>query len=345
MPFYNFKRKVKFYVVVDGLKYLVDIFPDVSFSQTFKEESRRVKTLHAQTNMFDDASITEANPANFDFTMPLYTTLETQPILDLLLNYDEDNTSEVTLKTFDIYVDTGEEIFELEKAVFERGVFNINKADVVSVSISGTASKLIKIGPSGITIPGVQQPTTDENSIFVEPRYMLVQVAGETQPSIHAVSFEVANEVRWLPNNTLHKSLAVTGPSDTSYPEGFVVSGRTMSGVIQQYLTEENIDNAQTWAIGVPLNIWTANVIDDYNLMLTMPEVVYTNRIETGDLFFQTYDFRSTYNPAIGISIVDYIQAFAMLLLEGDMQSGEDFILLEGDMQDGEDNLVLEGAY
>ena len=102
MPFYNFKKKVKFYVVVGGLKYLVDIYPDVSFSQTFKEGSRKVKTLHTQTNMFDEAIITEASPANFAFTMPLFTTLENKPILALLLDYNT-NSSDVTLKTADIY--------------------------------------------------------------------------------------------------------------------------------------------------------------------------------------------------------------------------------------------------
>jgi hypothetical protein len=306
MPSYNFKKKVKFYVVTGGLKYRVDIFPDISFSQTFKEESRKVKTLHTPTNMFDVASITEANPANFDFTMPLYASLEVRPVLNLLLSYAI-GTSEVTLETADIYVDTGTEIFKLEKAVFERGTFNISKTAVISVSISGTASKLTRYGLSGVAvIPGSQRPETSGSSIFLEQRYMLVEIGGIPQPSVSNVSIEVVNDVQWLPNNTLHKSLNVTGPSDTSYPGGFVVSGRNVSGIVQQYLTDENRANLQTWALNAPLNIWLANTMGLYKLKFALDQVVYTNRLEPGELFMQNYDFRLVSNPTDLTTLIQY---------------------------------------
>ncbi len=304
MPSYNFKKKVKFYVVMNGLKYLVDIYPDISFSQTFKESTRKVKTLHAQTDMFDAAIINEASPANFNFTMPLYTSLEVKPVLGLLLDYA--NSSEVTLQTADIYVDTGVEIFKLEKSVFERGTFNIGRAGLVTVSISGTASKLTLFGPSGTIIPGSIQTFTTGNSTFLESLYMQIDVEGITQTGISSVSVEVSNDVSWLPNNTLHKSLAVTGASDTTYPEAFVVSGRNVSGTLQQYLTDTNRDSVNTWAIGVPLNIWIGRDQNFYSLKFSLPQVVYTNRLEVGDLFMQNYDFRSISNPASLSTIINY---------------------------------------
>ena len=306
MPSYNFKRKVKFYVIWRGLQHRVDIYPDISFSQTFNESSRKVKTLHTQTNMFDKATITEANPANFEFTMPLYVTLEVKEVLNLLLKYNIDSP-EVTLETADIYVDTGQEVFRLETAVFERGVFNINRGDVVSVSISGTASKLSRYGASGITIPGVPRASTDSSSTFLTNHYMLVQVNGVEQPSIHSASIEVANTVQWTPNNTLHKSLAVNGPSDTVYPEGFVVSGRTVSGLIQQYITDENLANVNKWAIEVPLNIRIARIMGNYSLSFLLDKVVYTNRLESADLFLQNYDFRLTSSPSDLSTLIQYV--------------------------------------
>lgn len=305
MPSYNFKKKVKFYIVIGGLKYLVDIYPDVSFSQTFKESSRKVKTLHAQTDMFDAAIINEASPANFNFTMPLYVTLEVKPILAMLLDYDT-SSSEVTLKTADIYVDTGVEIFKLEKAVFERGTFNIGRAEIVTVSISGSASKLSLFGVSGTTIPGTQQTTTSGTSTFLETRFMQVLLGGSELLNVHAVSLEVANEVQWLANNTLHKSLAVTGPSDTTYPEGFVVSGRTVSGTIQQYLTDANISSAQTWSTSGVMSVSIGRIINTYSLVFSFPEAVYTNRIQPEELFLQNYDFRLTYNPASLSTLITY---------------------------------------
>ncbi len=305
MPFYNFKKKVQFYVVVGTLKYLVDIYPDVSFSQTFDESSRKVKTLHTQTNMFDQAVITNANPANFNFTMPLYTSLEVKPVLALLLNYAT-GTSEVTLTTADIYVDTGVEIFKLEKAVFERGTFNISRGDVVTVSISGTASKLSLFGLSGTTIPGTLQAATSASSTFLQANYMLVQLNGATQANVQSVSVEVANDVQWLPNNTLHKSLAVTGPSDTTYPGGFVVSGRTVSGILSEYLTDTNASNAQSWSVTGTLLISLANVINVYSLSFNLSQVVYTNRVQTDELFLHNYDFRLTANPADLSTLITY---------------------------------------
>lgn len=306
MPSYNFKKKVKFYVVIEGLRYQLEINPDLSFSQTFNEESRRVKTLHAQKDMFDRASITKANPANFNFTMPLYTELYGKPIFQLLLDYA--NSSEVTLKTCDIYVDTGVEVFKIKTAVFERGTFNISKNEIVSVSISGTASQLSRYGASGITIPGsVQQSSASIlNPTYVEMRRLLILVDGIEQKSITNVSVEIANEVLWLPNNDLHKSLQVTGPSDTTYPEAFVVSGRTLSGMVSQYITDETMDNLNEWAIGVPIIIRVAKS-SNYTLNFEIPETIYTNRIETGDLFVQNYDFRMINSPADLSTVIKYI--------------------------------------
>lgn len=303
MPLYNFKRKVKFYIVIGGLKYQLEINPDLSFGQTFEEEARRVKTLHAPTNMFDRASITKANPANFDFTMPLYVLLYNKPVFQLLLDY----TPEVSLKTCDIYVDTGTEVFKLEKAVFERGVFNIATSEIVSVSISGTASKLSHYGISGTTIPGTNQVSSAAITFpeYVENRRLQVVVNAIEQPHIQTVSVELANEVTWLPNNNLHKSLAVTGPSDTVYPEAFVVSGRTLSGIVQQYVTDVTMDNVNEWAIGVPLAIRVAKNVG-FSLRFEMPEVVYTNRMETGDLFIQNYDFRMISSPTDLSTVIIY---------------------------------------
>ncbi len=306
MPLYNFKKKVKFYVVSDGLKYQLEINPDLSFSQTFTEESRRVKTLHAPKDMFDRASISIANPANFNFTMPLYTTTETKPIFQLLLDYDS-TTSETTMKTVDIYVDTGVEIFKLTKAVFERGTFNISNTQIVSVSISGTASQLSLYGTSGTAIPGSAQISTISKPFpsYLEQRKLQIIVNGVEQQHINGVSIEIANEVNWLPNNTLHKSLAVTGPSDTTYPEAFVVSGRVLSGLVQQYVTDVTRSNLNKWAIGVPLSIRVARD-STFVLKFEIPEAIYTNRIETGELFIQNYDFRMINSPSDLSTVIQY---------------------------------------
>ena len=81
MPTYNFKQEAQVYVVSGGNRHRIDV-TDVSFSQTFSEESYPVKTLHAQNNLFEGSVINKANVANFSFSVPTlkesdYTILET----------------------------------------------------------------------------------------------------------------------------------------------------------------------------------------------------------------------------------------------------------------------------
>lgn len=308
MPSFNFKRNIKFYVVTDGLKYQLEINPDISFSQTFEEDAQKVKTLHAPKDMFSSATIVKASPANFNFTMPLHTHTEVKPILDLLLKYDDTNLLETTLKAVDLYVDTGEEIFKLQTAVFERGTFNLDKAQVVSVSISGTAAKLSKFGPSGAAIPGVLQSSTVNYALpeYIECRFLEVLVNGVEQKDIVGLSVEVANNVNWVPYDNLHKSLAISGPSDTVYPEAFVVSDRTLSGVVQQYLTDENIDETLTWDTNATVKISVGNVFESFKLVFDIPNAVYTSRVDASELFLNGYDFRMVSNPQDLSEVVVY---------------------------------------
>ena len=82
---YNFKRDAKVYIEFDSLLYPIDVYPDLSFSQTYNENSYKKKTLHSPLNLNEGATIVEANPANFSFTTPVkYDPLGTNlPIFDI----------------------------------------------------------------------------------------------------------------------------------------------------------------------------------------------------------------------------------------------------------------------
>ena len=49
MPTYNFKQEAEVYVVSGGNRHTEYDVTDISFGQTFSEESYPVKTLHAQS--------------------------------------------------------------------------------------------------------------------------------------------------------------------------------------------------------------------------------------------------------------------------------------------------------
>ena len=68
MPTYNFKQEAEVYVVSGGTHRIH--VTDISFGQTFSEESYSVNTIHSPNNLFEASVINKANPANFSFSVP-----------------------------------------------------------------------------------------------------------------------------------------------------------------------------------------------------------------------------------------------------------------------------------
>lgn len=301
MPSYNFKRDCKVYIVNGTSKFKVEVYPDLNFSQTFDEQAISVKTLHDQTGgMFDDAVINKANPANFNFTVLLTKGSDFILIGDLLTvittGLTSLNASVDALLTFDLYVDTGVEIFKIEKCVLERGTFQINRDQLVTVSVSGTGCKLTRFGISGTVIPGTTRARESTVTAII-PRITEVTLDSQPLPYIAGISLEVVNEVSWIDYNTLHKSLNVTNASDTMYPEAFVVSKRSVTGNIQQYVTDETSTKVNTWSTNSTLRIRVGEEAGVWHFDANLPKVAFTNRIDLQDVIIQTYDFRMSGPP------------------------------------------------
>lgn len=301
MTTYNFKRDSKVYVVYGGLRYNLDVYPDLSFSQTFNETNVPVKTLHSQYNMFEKAVITRANPANFNFTVPLLYETDLQILLNLLTNYNT-ASNEATVKSADIYVETNTEVYKLEKAVFETGTFTIARDSIIVLSLAGSARKLSKYTD---TIPGTLQPRTTRTYSLTSA--LRVQLGGDVLSSIAGISIELQNGIQWVDYTTLHNSIGITGASDTMYPEVFVVGTRVLSGNIQQYVTNETNDTVNTWEIGVPLNIKVGNSSSQYLLEFDIPSIVYTNRLDTQELYTQSFDFRMDSSPTDVSQVIKHL--------------------------------------
>jgi hypothetical protein len=310
MPFYNFKRDCSVYLVttINGPleKYKLDVYPDLTFSQTFEEQALNVKTLHDQDAMFEGAVINRANPANFSFTILLINSTDHITVGNMLTykNPARDGSVEA-LYTGDLYIDTGVDIFKLTKCVFERATYQIQRDSIVTVSVSGSASKLERWNASGVAIPGnlASSAATVKGII---PRAVNVVLNSTILPNIATITLELTNNVEWLKNDTIHKSLEVAGPSDTMYPEAFIVSGKVLSGTIQQYLTNTNKNNLQTWSTNSGLTIQVGDEGPIYYFEVIMPSVVFTNRLDVQDAFVQTYDFRMTSNPSNLTSVLNY---------------------------------------
>ena len=295
MTAFSFKRNSAVYLVKGSAKWKIEIYPDLNFSQTFDQTGIKVKTLHSQLSLFEEASITKANTANFNFTVLLVKGDDFNIIGNWLVGVDD------TLDTYDMYVSTGADIFKLENAVLTRGTIQIVKDQLVTVAVTGEASKLTRfVG----TIPGTLQ-SRDATLDPIIVKSMQIDLDSVELPHISGVTIELSNDVSWVPYENLQKSLYVTNASDSQSPEAFVVAGKVLSGTIQQYLTETTNTRLQTWSTNSTLRIRVGDG-SAYYLDVNIPSAVFTNRLNVEDVFLQTYDFRMTHSPTALGTILNY---------------------------------------
>lgn len=281
---YNFKKNAKLYIVENGNKHSVEIYSDISASQTFDEQSYRLKTLHNLNDLHEGATITRASPVSFQFTSPIIDIASTPIILSLATSY-----SEGTVPNFDIYIESDNVRYKIEKAVIETSTFNIERNTVLTVSIKGSGSKLSLF--TG-TIPG----TPVNIGIREYARVMGVRVSINSQilDSIASINLDINNDVSWTNNNTLQESLV----GNMIYPLSYVVQSRRVSGSVTQFLTSENVNSLSDTTTSYPMVI---DILSSINqavpfLRFNLPSSVFTRRLNTDEIFNRVYDFRLNSN-------------------------------------------------
>lgn len=277
---YNFKKNSKLYLVQNGLKYKIEIYPDFSASQTFDEQGYRRKTLHDQAAVHDHAVIVKASPANFSFTVPFFDQPSVQKEIELATTYTNGVVS-----SFDLYIESDNLIYKIEKAVFETTTFNIARDAPITVSLSGSGSKISKVA----SIPGTLQSTPSRTNTRVST--MQVQIGGVTMSAVVNLNIEIENGITWIKNDTIHESL--TG--NIIYPTSYVLSDRQVRGSVSHFITTENQNDLQDESTESSLAI----AINSTLLTFSLPSVVFTRRTEFGDLVARVYDYRLNTNSSI----------------------------------------------
>jgi hypothetical protein len=301
----EFLREGRVYLEYAGSFYLLRTGSDVSFSQTFKQDGTENRSLHKLNNLFEGSSITSANPADFSFTLllikndsPRYQHLP----LDLLLNYSGNSLN--TFNLYFVYTSYNPDIYyKLEGCVFTNGSFNIPAKGIITVGLSGQATKLTRFN----TTFSVSTGSYNANPTYAVSRDTRVTVGGNILDNILGVSIEVQNNISWTENVTLQKSLAVTSAANTVFPASFTLESRALGGSIQQYVDEartQSKTNVQTWKELTSVVIQVGNNSTDYQLQVNMPSACsFTNRVAFGDIFTQSYDYRLMINP---VSLTSY---------------------------------------
>lgn len=292
---YNFKKNVKAYLVeLDSAgnatnQHSLEIYSDITASQTFAEQGYKRKTLHALTDLHEHAVINNASPANFSFTSPILDISTTPILLSLGSTYSTGN-----IVYFDLYIQSDNVIYKIQKAVIEALTFNIEMKAILTVSISGTAQKISKFGNVGaVTIPGTAFNIGTKK--YSRINRLSVSVAGNILDSIASVHMDLKNDIQWFQNNTIND--AVSG--NMMYPGSYVLQGRTLSGSITQFLTSANVDTVSDTSTTAPIIISIYS--EAYSattpiLQFNLPSTAFTRRLNFEELINRVYDFRLNSN-------------------------------------------------
>ena len=302
MTAYNLLRESSVHIVHNGSRYLLKTTPEVSFSQTFAEDAYEVKTLHDQTKMFQGTSITKANPANFSFAVHLTQEKDESIVKSLLTDYDTSN-GEQLLKSFDLYIVTGESTLKLEGCVITQGEFNLAKGSPLTLTVSGQAKQLSRVGNASYSLPGslVSASSTRTPTLSL----LDVEVDSTDVPNLATATLQVQNNINWTPFETLQNSLSVTSASNAMYPTTYTLGDRVVSGNITQYLTSNNSSTFQSFDTSA--NVAVKTIVNGSTFLnANLTGCMFTKRSNVAEAYTQTFDFRLVNSPANLGTIITY---------------------------------------
>ena len=302
MTAYNLLRESSVHIVHNGSRYLLKTTPEVSFSQTFAEDAYEVKTLHDQTKMFQGTSVTKANPANFSFAVHLTQEKDESIVKSLLTDYDTSN-GEQLLKSFDLYIVTGESTLKLEGCVITQGEFNLAKGSPLILTVSGQAKQLSRVGNASYSLPGslVSASSTRTPTLSL----LDVEVDSTDVPNLATATLQVQNNINWTPFETLQNSLSVTSASNAMYPTTYTLGDRVVSGNITQYLTSNNSSTFQSFDTSA--NVAVKTIVNGSTFLnANLTGCMFTKRSNVAEAYTQTFDFRLVNSPANLGTIITY---------------------------------------
>lgn len=299
MANYNILKQAEVYLVYAGNRHRLHVTPDISFSQTFTDNTYPVKTLHEQHKMHEASNIKKANAANFEFTIPILDENDLDVVFNLLVDYKSGTN---TLNTFDLYIKLPNDVYKLETCVITNGTFLIEKLENLKLTIGGQASKLTRGAtlPTTQTNPSVVVQLESLNRTYQRIEHLFVSIDDTPlTEGIYKVSIELQNDIEWTPYTTVNDALSAVDAATLMYPSTFVLKKRILSGSVGQYVLNTFNADVQQWKTGVPILIAAGNTSTNFQgLRFDLENCSFTNRNNVEDVFTQFYDWKMNHNPA-----------------------------------------------
>jgi len=279
-------------------QYSLEVGPDLSFSQTFTEDTHSVDTIH-ETKFFDAGTITKASPANFEIKLPVISETD----------FDIVRTKLLDCTTFDLYVSTQQDVFKLENSVLTNGTFDIERSKPLSMTVTGEASKLTKVGAnSTYTIPGTIIEDSATRTHLISEEHTITLGGSDISDSVYNVKAELQNDIEWTPYQTVNAGLSATNVATAMFPDSFTIKGKTLSGSIGRYLADTTGADVQTFSTGTSLRIQAGKDLHASNaypgIDINMSSCSFTNRATVAEVFTQSYDWRFIDNPTNLLGVI-----------------------------------------
>ena len=346
MPNFTFKKEdVQVYVVYSNNAYNI-ITSEISFGQTFQENSYEVKTIQNQGS-FEGSIINQANPAEFSFNVPLLEEATNTVLFDRLIDAE----------TFDLYISSQHDVWKLEKCVIQDGTFEINKSRPLRLALSGQASKLSKYTPSvsvalsaisgkrimiqtvgntdwlSIGAPnskigtiftatgntsgsgtayaahlGTPQNLGITTTTYIVPKLNTLTLGGtDISSDVTAVSAELQNSMDWVEYTTIQGATTATNAATSMYPSNLMQSTRIFGGSIAKYLAGDS-QSVLTWDTNTTFKLKATNTAGTKGLELDITNCSFTNRMNSGgSIYTEEYNWRMTQNPTALSSVIKLI--------------------------------------
>lgn len=287
---YSFKRDAEVFLVSGTRQYNIDI-SDISFNQDIDTSDKANKTIQ-EAKLFKDVIIGACRPAEFSFTFPALRESDFQVVFDKSLSYG----------TFDLYVRNKSDLFKIEYGVITNMSILISKNKPLAVDIKGEASKIYRVGDASTAIPGTVEA---RSSTRTYNRITIIDVTiGGVPPfeSFTAASIELQNQIKWKPFKTILDA-CIPG-TQIVCPTEWTLDKRILSGSLSSYKLENILWNSNT---SLTLEVGQDVLGTVYGFKLILDNITFTSRLNTGQIFTQSYDWRLTQNPESLLELVSYI--------------------------------------
>ena len=345
MPNFTFRKDdVQVFAVSSSNAYNI-LTSEISFGQTFQESSFEVKTIQSQGS-FEGSVINRANAAEFSLNVPLLEEATNTVLFDRLVDaaaFDLYISSQHDVwKLEKCVIQDG--TFEINQSRPLRLAISGEASKLskytpsVNVALAAASGKRIMIQTVGSTdwlsmgAPnskvgtfftatsngsgngvayaahlGTLQNTGITTTTYIVPRLNLLTMGGtDISSNVIGVSAELQNDINWRSYNTVHGALSATNAATSQYPETFHIGTRVLGGSITKYLVDTS-QSALTWESNTSLKLKATNSSGSKGLELDITNSSFTNRISSGTIYSEEYNWRMTQNPTALSSVLKLI--------------------------------------